>query len=118
MNYADMKYKDLSALAKELGVHPGGRPPAKTLVAALQPGGPPTAKTPMEHREPTSQELYQFDRMYVVKKPFSGYEVGDKVQNFARATGLMLVKDGSIKLDKNSPRQSNPNAIARKAPQA
>ncbi len=118
MNYADMRYKDLSALAKELGVHPGGRPPAKTLVAALQPGGPPTAKSPEEQWEPTSQEAYQFDRMYIVKKPFSGYEVGDKVQNFARATGLMLVKDGSIKLDESSPRQSNPNAIARKPAQA
>ncbi len=118
MNYADMKYKDLSALAKELGVHPGGRPPAKTLVAALQPGGAPTAKTPEEQWEPTSQELYQFDRVYIVQKPFSGYEPGERVQNFARATGLMLVKEGSIKLDESSPRRSNPNAIARKPAQA
>ena len=113
MNYQRMSTKNLKALAKELGVLPKGRPSKDEIILALEPGGPPTAKSPEEQWEPTSQEAYQFDRMYIVKKPFSGYEPGDEVINFPRAQGLMLVKDGSIKLKESSARATNPNAIAR-----
>ena len=115
MDYESMSMKDLKALAKELGVLPSGRPKKSDIIKALQPGGP--APAPKE-QPATSQQLYEFDHTYVVLKPFSGYEPGDRVSNFARTKGLMLVKEGMMKLDKDAPPASNPNAVAKKAPQS
>ena len=113
MTYADMTVAQLKATARELGVLPSGKPTKKELLLALEPGGPP--KEVIE--QPVSQQLYQFDRIYIVQKPFGGYEVGDKVINLSRSVGLALVEQGKIRLDKNTPAASNPNAIQRKVPQ-
>ncbi len=117
MNYEKMTVKQLKAMAKELGVLPSGRVRKEDLIAALQPGGAPEPEGPSEQWKTPSQEVYQFDRMYVVQEPFSGYEKGDRVSNLPRSLGLMLVEEGKIKLDKSSPRATNPNAIARAVPQ-
>ena len=113
MTYEEMSLAQLRATAKELGVLPPGRPTKKELLSALEPGGPP--KEVIE--QTVSQQLYQFDRIYIVQKSFGGYEVGDKVINLSRALGLALVEQGKIRLDKNTPAASNPNAIERRVPQ-
>ena len=116
MNYEKMTVKELRAMAKELGVLPSGRVKKQDLIDALQPGGPSEPEGPSEQWR-TSQEVYQFDRMYRVEKPFNGYEVGDLVSNFNRTLGLARVADGSIKLVEGAPRASNPRAVARVVPQ-
>lgn len=122
MNYSRMSFNQLSDLAKELGAWPEegsgkkGKVTKKDLIAALEPGDAPTANTPEEQWEPSSQQKYQFDRMYRVQEPFSGYEKGDEVCNLPRSVGLALVESGAIKLIESSPRKSNPHAIMRVKP--
>lgn len=117
MNYEEMTVKQLTAMASELGVLPSGRPSKKTLIAVLQPGGPPKIEEPGEQEEMVSQNTYQYDRSYIVQKSFSGYEPGDTIINFHQTLGQMLIDEGKIKLDKSSPRATNPHAVTRVIPQ-
>ncbi len=117
MDYEEMTVKQLTVMAKELGVLPDGRPNKTALIAALQPGGPPKAEGPGEEKVVLRDDVYQYDRTYIVQESFSGYEPGDEIINFHQTLGQLLIDQEKIKLDNRSPRATNPHVIARTIPQ-
>jgi hypothetical protein len=125
MNYKRMKLDQLTQLATELGALPdegsgkNGALTKRDLIDALTAGAGEDAVAAVAERPAVpardAGKFFTFDRMYEVLKPFRGYEKGDRVCNMARAFGQALLDDGSIKLVKSSPVQSNPNARVKAA---